>query len=589
MFCDKCGTKLDDNARFCSGCGKPVSFDATPAGNSFLNSDSGTTYSEDPISADTNAFSSDSGTTYSEDPLSADTNAFSSDSGTTYSEDPVSDSVPGSFGSEPTVFIPSDELSDEQKNERPTVLLTKETAPETSSTAEPAFFGDSPTVVLEEDTPAAESAPEPAFFGDSPTVMLEDDAASGSSIDTENTVLIDTSGIYDNSGNQPTVNIPNGDEDVINFNEPLASDDTPTMPLQSFAPQEQPVPPQQPMFAPNNAPNVQPPQYGGAPMPDPLAMQQQQQPVPPAPQRTKVGGGKIFGASIITFLAIVILIFIGTALGVKLGMNGSMLEKRINKLDENTILSAKYQGEEISKDIYNSLGFRSLTQGHADEASFKKYLTNTNMLEFIGENVRNYADYIFEGKGGDPSLTAAMIRDDFFDNDDNNEAAEEAFDYPLGEKNLKELKKRLNENDIDTTLSIAEWNSKTGFDLKNMNYAVSYVTIGIAGAVVLLFMILIAVIVDRRGRFVAGFFGSMFTISGLITFLMGLAVIAGAAVVFTLTGNIIFYFISNVLLPFGIVVLAIGVIELFIGRIFNKVKRSKKRKEKAARTSAQQV
>jgi len=34
MFCSKCGTQLDDDARFCSKCGAPVTaVDAVPVGN----------------------------------------------------------------------------------------------------------------------------------------------------------------------------------------------------------------------------------------------------------------------------------------------------------------------------------------------------------------------------------------------------------------------------------------------------------------------------------------------------------------------------------------------------------------------------
>lgn len=33
MYCEKCGTKLEDNARFCPNCGSPVGSENIPKGN----------------------------------------------------------------------------------------------------------------------------------------------------------------------------------------------------------------------------------------------------------------------------------------------------------------------------------------------------------------------------------------------------------------------------------------------------------------------------------------------------------------------------------------------------------------------------
>ena len=210
----------------------------------------------------------------------------------------------------------------------------------------------------------------------------------------------------------------------------------------------------------------------------------------------------------------------------------------------------------------------------------------SDMLEYLGQNVKNYADYIIEGEGKDPTITSEDIRNDFFK--ENNDVAEDIFGKKLNKKALNKVQSRLEANDVDKSLSISEWNNRSLFSMSDYNYIFSYLTLGIMIAIVLLFLIWIALIVDRKGRHVCGFFGTIFSITGLLMFIIGVGVLGVCSILFAVTSNVIFYLIPNVLFWFGIIALCFGAGELFVGGIFHKISKSKKRKEKAAKAAQAQ-
>lgn len=302
---------------------------------------------------------------------------------------------------------------------------------------------------------------------------------------------------------------------------------------------------------------------------------------PPVPKKSsKIGAGRIVGATTVAFFAVIFLILFSSLLCFKFGASGKILRDRIESLSATTLLSAEFEDDEMSDNIYKTIGFRSITHGNATEADFKEYLSKSNMLSFIGENVEIYADYIMNGKGKDPSITAGDIKTDFFKA--NNDVADEIFGYTLSKDDLKLIQSRLEEEDIDEALSVREWNKKAGFDVKNTSYILSYITLGIFFALIIVLCIWIAIIVDKKGRHILSFYGNILFISGIILFISGLGVLIGSAIAYSITGNVIFYLIQNLLLLFGIFASAVGAFELILGIIFKKVGKSKKKKEKAA-------
>lgn len=302
-----------------------------------------------------------------------------------------------------------------------------------------------------------------------------------------------------------------------------------------------------------------------------------------AKKAKKVGAGKLILAAIITILTICFLLIGNMLLCIKFGVTGDILSKRIKKLDLNTILSSEYEDAEISTDIYRTLGIRSITEGNASETSFKAYLTQSDALDFIADNVKNYADYILEGKGDDPTIDSDYIAENFFGSKHNNKIAQQEFDYSFNSKDLSNIAKNLRRNDVDEALSIDEWNDEAGFNLKNCRHIFSYVSIAIIFGIVLVLIICIILIVDRKGRHAAGFLGNIFSIAGLLTLVIGFAITAALPIIYTFSGNIVLYAAANLLSTFGIVALCTGFVEMLGGCIFHCIKKALKKKEKAAK------
>ena len=297
----------------------------------------------------------------------------------------------------------------------------------------------------------------------------------------------------------------------------------------------------------------------------------------------KVGAGKLILAAIITILTICFLLIGNMLLCVKFGVTGDILSNRIKKLELNTILSHEYENAEISTDIYRTLGIRSITEGGASESSFKSYLIQSDALDFIAENAKNYADYILEGKGDDPTIDSDYIAKNFFGSRHNNKIAQQEFDYSFNSTDLNNIAKNLRKNDVDEALSISEWNEEAGFNLKNCRHVNSYVSIAIVFGIVLVLIICIILIVDKKGRHAAGFLGNIFSIAGVLTFIIGFAITAALPIVYTFSGNVVLYAASNLLSTFGIAALCTGFVEMLGGCIFHFIKKALKKKEKAAK------
>ncbi len=337
-------------------------------------------------------------------------------------------------------------------------------------------------------------------------------------------------------------------------------------------------------------------QNGSFAPPPPMPQTQQQAPVQPMPAPTpapmpaqteskpkakaKVGGGRVFAASLVTIFTIIFLLLVSLLTAVKVGADGSIIRRRAEKLNADTTLTAMFDGKEMSKTLYDSLGFRTATKGAADEAGFKRFMLASDFREYAGEVAEGYLDYIIDGDGSDPSITAEDFVNDFIRG--NKDASSKEFGYDLTEADYDLLQKNLEKDSFSDTMNVKEWNRKLGFDVDKVSYATSFITIGILGALFLLFLIWTAAIVKRRARFVTGFYGTIFTFVGLIVFLTGLAIVVGSAIGFTFTHNVCFYLAESLLLPFSVMLIAIGAAELIIGFIFRKTGKGLKKKEKKA-------
>lgn len=296
---------------------------------------------------------------------------------------------------------------------------------------------------------------------------------------------------------------------------------------------------------------------------------------PPAP--VKVGALRLTGAFMVSFCTVIIMILVTLLLCIKLGVTGDILRKRTIKMSPQTALSSELDGRKLSDAIYNETGFYDASQGMVSKDSFLGYMAKTNALTFAGDKIKAYADYIMNGKGGDPSMTNNELADFFVSNDD---VANNVLDYELQTADYNRIRSRLDSKNTADNFSISKWNDKLGFRIENTKYIFSPITIGIFAALLLVLIIWIAVIVDRKGKHLLGFYGNIFCWSGFVIFLVGTAVTVGAAVAHVITGWLVFYACASLLLPFGLYALAIGAAEFILGFIMRRIKRAVRIKQK---------
>ncbi len=333
---------------------------------------------------------------------------------------------------------------------------------------------------------------------------------------------------------------------------------------------------------PVNVPSRETPDHQQSDAPVPGYPEQTAAPVQEEKKSTKLSAGRKTGGTILVIFAVIFLIVLNILVCVRFGFSGDQLSKRTETLDLRTILTAEFEEEEINTDIYRMLKISSLTEGKADKDDFKNYLLNSDALEFFGEKLALYADYIIAGKGDDPTIDSEVIAEDFFGNKVNNTVAKEELGTKFDDDMIDSIRKSMEHQDVDDALSIENWGDKVGFEMNILKYAFSYITMAIVFALVIVLFIWLAVISERRSRYLLGFYGNTLFISGLIFFLIGIAVLAGMPLAFAFTSNVIFYLCANMLLPFALVALCAGFIELLLGCIFKSAAKSIKKKQKNA-------
>ncbi len=291
----------------------------------------------------------------------------------------------------------------------------------------------------------------------------------------------------------------------------------------------------------------------------------------------KVGALRVSFAGFIAIVTIIFLILVSLLFCVRIGCSGRVLENRTKHMNINTVLDADLGKHSLSDAIYNEVGFSDASQGEVSKADFRAYLAKTDLLEYTGGFVRDYADYFIEGEIGDPSVNANDMADFFVQNDD---VAKECFDHELRTADYNRIRTRLELKDTADNFSIEKWSRKVHFDLANLSFVFSYVTLGILLGLVIVLLVWIAVIVDGKGKHIVGMYGSIFSCSGGIVFVVGLAAAAGTSIAHIATGWFIFYLCASLLLPFGALALGIGAVELVIGFIFKRIRRGIKNSDK---------
>lgn len=334
-----------------------------------------------------------------------------------------------------------------------------------------------------------------------------------------------------------------------------------------------------------------PPQYG-APQPGPQAyMPPPAEPVYPAPapeeepetsgyeeeKPVKVGAGRLICAGFITVIAFLLMIVLSLMFCMKLGISGDIIRRRVEHMSLATAIDGDLDGKTLYDDMYGALAFSDITQGKANRSEFREYLLNTDLLKFAGKKAGQYVDYMMIGDMADPSVTADEIVDMFKDSSGADDAA---FGYTLQTADYNKLRKQIEKNNTEKNLSLDRWSRMAGFSLENLNYMFSFITLGVILALVLVLLIWIAVIVDKRGKHLLGFYGNIFKWSGALIFLIGAVILAGGSIAYLLTGQAVFYIVPQMLLPFSLLAICTGALEFLLGSLFRRIKTAIRRKEK---------
>lgn len=321
-----------------------------------------------------------------------------------------------------------------------------------------------------------------------------------------------------------------------NYDSPPEYDDTPQYDYPPEYPEDQPY------FTPPPPPPVQPVSK-------------------PAP--VKVGALRLFGAGTVTFFTTIFFIVLSLLFCIKLGFSGTVVEKNIKNLDTEKILEAEYDGNhDVNEFLYEKTGFYNISFGMANENDFRNFLLNLDMLDFIGENAAVYADYLLDS-GKKPTLTSEDIAEYMFNNSVYNN---------LNRQDFSTMMYNLGDGQPESILSVDEWERQTGFDFAISGYVFSFLTLGILLAFIMVMFIWIAVIVDKRGRYLTGFYKNIFMTSGIILLITGAVCIIAPPIVYSHTSHVAFYLSSKLLKDFNLFMLVTGAFEVIAGIILGLIK-----------------
>jgi len=298
---------------------------------------------------------------------------------------------------------------------------------------------------------------------------------------------------------------------------------------------------------------------------------------PPAAAPSKVGAGKLIAAWFISLLAIIVLTVLSLAFSVKLGVTGSYVRRSIEGMTADSVLGADVNGESLSDNIYKGLGFDDISHGMVDRFAFRDFMTRTDFLSFTGKKIAGYVDCIIGGSEQDPSVSESEIIG-FFEN--NAELSEKCFGYKLQTLDYNNMRRNLEKENFVYKASLAGLSDAAGTPLQNLCYIFSYITLGILLALLLVLLIWIAVVTDRRGKYIVGSYGKILIWSGIIVLAVALAASAGTSIIYVLTGWFEFYVAASVLLPFAAFAGVIGLFEIILGLVFRKIRKSIRARER---------
>ena len=293
----------------------------------------------------------------------------------------------------------------------------------------------------------------------------------------------------------------------------------------------------------------------------------------------KTGFLKLAGSFFVMIPAIVLLAFLSLCSCIKLGVSGKISADAVRRMNISVLMDTESNGKNFSDIIYDSIEFGNINDEGISKSQFRDFMVNSDFLDFASEKASLYVDYIINGKGTEPTVTTNEMVEFFKRNSD---AAEKSFDYSMKAGDYNAIRKQLDRKSIAANLLISSWSVKTGFNFGKLNYAFQYITLGIFTALTVVLFIWIAVILDRKAKYVLGFYGNIFFLGGTVVFSAGLVSVLGSAVAYIYTGKLLFYAGSTMLVPFALFASATGLFEITVGIILKSIKKLIRKREKLA-------
>ena len=291
----------------------------------------------------------------------------------------------------------------------------------------------------------------------------------------------------------------------------------------------------------------------------------------------KTGILKLTGSFFVMILATVLFAFVSICFCVKLGVSGKTSADAVRRMKTSILMDTDTGEKSFSDSIYDFIKFGNINDEGITKAQFRDFMVNSDFLEFAAEKTELYVDYIINGKGTEPTVTTDEMTEFFRNNED---VSEESFGYKMQTGDYNAIRRQLERNEADSNLLISSWSVRTGFNFGKLNYAFQYITLGILAALTIVFFIWIAVIVDRKGKYILWFYGNIFLFSGIIVFLAGFAVVFGLPLAYIHTESLACYAGSAMLIPFSLFAVSTGLFQICVGIILKSIKKFFRRREK---------
>lgn len=293
----------------------------------------------------------------------------------------------------------------------------------------------------------------------------------------------------------------------------------------------------------------------------------------------KTGFGKLVCSFFVMIPALVLFVCVSLCFCVKLGVSGKTSANAVKNMKTSVLMDTESNGENFSDIIYDFIDFGNINDEGISKSQFRDFMVNSDFLDFASEKVGLYVNYIINGKGTEPTVTTNEMVEFFKRNSD---SAEKAFNYSMKKGDYNAIRKQLDRKEAAANLLISSWSVKTDFNFGKLNYVFQYITLGIFTALTVVLFIWIAVILDRKAKYVLGFYGNIFFFGGIIILLAGILSVPGSAVIYIYTGELLFYAGSTMLVPFALFASATGLFDITVGVIFKSIKKLIKKREKLA-------